>query len=91
MIENNFFRPLPNEASLEWAESAPTAEGEVFRTAVISHNMMAQSQIGRAAFVVVETGQGERMVAHPPLTAGELGILSKIPYFREILKGVVNG
>lgn len=91
MTENRFFRPLPDEASLKWAGSAPTAEGEVFRTAAIAHNMMAQSQIGRSAFVVIETEQGERMIARPPLTAGELMILSKVPYFREILKGIVNG
>ena len=88
--QKRLFYPDSTTDSLEWVELAPTEPEKSFREFAIVCNMMSRSQIGRAAFRVEETENGESLVIAPPLKAGELRTLSTIPFFRSILERAIN-
>lgn len=89
-IQKIVIRPEATEEALAWAASAPTDAGRLFRQEVMVHNMVSRSHIGRSAFVIEIEGDTERLAIQPPLTAGELSILSRVPYFRGVLQEVIN-
>ena len=90
MEQRGIFYPEPTPDGLAWSHSVPDENRIAFRIKIISANMISRSQIGRSAFAIEQTNQGEKLVVRPPLSAAELIILSKVPFFRSILSDAIS-